>query len=89
MLEPKTLKEAIKRFDPEDLRAACMKTREICKSVLQSESVQDIYCSDKAKTWERGSKDFSRHFSAFNGGRSSSKPSNYGKFGNSYKNVQN
>ncbi len=66
-----------------------MKTREICKIVLQSESVQDIFCSDKAKTWERGSKDFSRHFSAFNGGRSSSKPSNYGKYGNSYKNVEN
>jgi len=50
MLEPRTLKEAVKRFDPEDLRAACMKTREICKSVLQSESVQDIYCSNKDKT---------------------------------------
>ena len=37
MLEPKTLKEAIKRHDPEDFRAVCMKTREICKNVMQSE----------------------------------------------------
>ncbi len=77
MLEPKTLKDAIKRHDPEDFRAVCLKTRKIFKSVLQSESVQDIYCSDKVKTWERGSKDFSRSCNAFNGGQSRSNSSNY------------
>ncbi len=89
MLEPKTLREAIKRHDPEDFRAVCKKTREICKSVLQSESVQNIYCSNKDKTWERGSKDFSRQFSAFNGGRSSSKSSNYDKYRDGHKNMKN
>ncbi len=50
-----------------------MKARDICKDVMQSDTLQDIYCSDKGKKWERNSKDFSKSFSYHNGGRSSSR----------------
>ncbi len=35
---PYSLKEAIKRSDPEDLRTAAEKAREICKGVIHAES---------------------------------------------------
>ncbi len=44
---PKSLKEAIKKFDPDDLRTAAAKAREICKGVIHAESVQDIYCKSE------------------------------------------
>jgi hypothetical protein len=50
---PYSLKEAIKRFDPEDSRTAAGKAREICKGVIHAESFQDIYCNQEKTTFRK------------------------------------